>query len=617
MKKIKAVLFLLVIQTGISFAQTAGNALNFNASNGYVSAGLPSVFSNIPSNDFTIEAWVKPVTNSTTKRLFFAQLNTSNFVSILINSSNVAYVFVIHAGTTTSVNTQTVLTSGEWSHFAVSWDASTSSIVCYINGTQTSNITGGSSSTGTDNLMTIGSRTDGNQIFNGAIDELRIWDVIRTQCEIQGSMNSEFTSSQPNLIAYYKFNQGVAGGTNTTETTLNEFNTAYNGTLNGFLLTGTSSNWVSSGAGVTVQNANDATIHLTDVQTACSSYTWIDNNTYTASNNTATYNSTSPAGCPIVEQLDLTINYPTTGTDVVTVCESYTWIDNNTYTASNNTATHTISGGAANGCDSTVTLNLTIHNSTAGTDVISACESYTWIDNNTYTASNNSATYTITGGTATGCDSIVTLDLTIHNSTSGTDIITACDSYLWIDNNTYTASNNTATYTIVGGAANGCDSIVQLDLTIETIDLSVTNTGLTITANETGASYQWVDCDNGNAPIAGATNQSFTATANGNYAVMITKGSCSEVSNCTLINSVGLSDLSEETFRIYPNPNDGQFNVSFSSSPYDQTIMIHNALGEKILEQKAGDKTIQFQLNLDAGYYYVSVGNTRLPFVIK
>ena len=81
------------------------------------------------------------------------------------------------------------------------------------------------------------------------------------------------------------------------------------------------------------------------------------------------------------------------------------------------------------------------------------CNSYTWIDGNTYTATNNSATFNIVGGTANGCDSLVTLDLTIVNATSGTDTRTECNSYTWIDGNTYTASNNSATFTIVGGAS--------------------------------------------------------------------------------------------------------------------------------------------------------------------
>ena len=83
-----------------------------------------------------------------------------------------------------------------------------------------------------------------------------------------------------------------------------------------------------------------------------------------------------------------------------------------------------------------------------GTDTQTACGSYTWIDGNTYTASNSSATFTIAGGAANGCDSLVTLDLTISNSVSGTDTQIACGSYTWIDGITYTASNNSATFTI-------------------------------------------------------------------------------------------------------------------------------------------------------------------------
>ena len=90
-------------------------------------------------------------------------------------------------------------------------------------------------------------------------------------------------------------------------------------------------------------------------------------------------------------------------------------------------------GGAANGCDSLVTLDLTINNSVTGTDTQVACGSYTWIDGNTYTTSNNSATFNIVGGAANGCDSLVTLDLTINNSVSGTDTQVACGSYTWID----------------------------------------------------------------------------------------------------------------------------------------------------------------------------------------
>ena len=145
---------------------------------------------------------------------------------------------------------------------------------------------------------------------------------------------------------------------------------------------------------------------------------------------------TSISSCSATGTFDVTIINSTVGTDVKTACESFTWIDGNTYTSSNNTATHILTNAA--GCDSTVTLDLTINNSTVGTDVKTACESFTWIDGNTYTSSNNTATHILTN--AAGCDSTVTLDLTINYILLlGTDVKTACESFTWIDGNTYTS----------------------------------------------------------------------------------------------------------------------------------------------------------------------------------
>ena len=133
-----------------------------------------------------------------------------------------------------------------------------------------------------------------------------------------------------------------------------------------------------------------------------------------------------------------------------------------------------------------------------GTDTQATCGSFTWIDGNTYTQSNNTATYTILGGATNGCDSIVTLDLTISNAVNGTDTQATCGSFTWIDGNTYTQSNNTATYTLLAGAANGCDSILSLDLTVFTInnvnpgqDIAVCE-GENITLSANGSnSYVW------------------------------------------------------------------------------------------------------------------------------
>lgn len=193
---------------------------------------------------------------------------------------------------------------------------------------------------------------------------------------------------------------------------------------------------------------------------ACDSYYWnLTEETYTTSGvHQATIENY--LGCDSVVTLDLEVRYSNTGIDVQNHCDSYTWIDGHTYTESTNTPTFVVTNAA--GCDSTVTLNLTIRKMTTGIDVQDHCDSYTWIDGNTYTESTNTPTFTLTN--AAGCDSVVTLNLTIRNKTYGIDVQDHCDSYTWINGLTYTESTNAPVYTITNAA--GCDSIVTLNLTI-------------------------------------------------------------------------------------------------------------------------------------------------------
>src|SRR5690554_7136224 len=350
----------------------------------------------------------------------------------------------------------------------------------------------------------------------------------------------------------------------------------------------------------------------TDTVTACGSYTWIDNTTYTQSNNTATHTILGGAlnGCDSIVSLNLTINQPSTGTDTLIVCDSLTWIDNNTYTQSNNTATHTIIGGAVNGCDSIVSLNLTVHHLSTGTDIQTACESFTWIDNNTYTQSNNTATHTIVGGTVNGCDSVVTLDLTIKQAATGVDTQTGCKSFTWIDNNTYTHSNNTATHTILGGADNGCDSTVTLDLTIINMNPSVVdNVDFLSPSYSDGYLYEWLDC---NSEQLVFTGENFYPNQSGDYKVKITKDGCVETSDCFHFSSVGLEENTIDNFVIYPNPT---ANILYIDGLKVETIRVLDLNGREVLRKSNTD---HIQVNqLSPGSYFVEVNKTMLKLFVK
>ncbi|MCJ8289762.1 MAG: T9SS type A sorting domain-containing protein [Crocinitomicaceae bacterium] len=354
------------------------------------------------------------------------------------------------------------------------------------------------------------------------------------------------------------------------------------------------------------------TVTVTDTRTECSPFVWLDGNAYNFSNNTAVFNIVGGAanGCDSLITLDLTIVNSAVGTETRTECNSYTWIDGATYTSSNNVAAFNIVGGAANGCDSLITLDLTIINSAAGTETRTECNSYAWIDGTTYSLSNNTATFNIVGGAANGCDSLVSLDLTILNSAIGTETRTECNSYTWIDGLEYIYSNNTATFNIVGGAVNGCDSLVFLDLTINSVSDNTTSLiGATITTNNSSATYAWLDCDNNNSPIFGETNQSFTASLNGNYAVELTENGCVDTSACVAITTVEIMEhfLSNE-FIVYPNPTHGTITIEFENVNEQLQVILYSLTGQ-VIENRIFQNTekIQLDINAPAGIYILEV----------
>ncbi len=140
---------------------------------------------------------------------------------------------------------------------------------------------------------------------------------------------------------------------------------------------------------------------------ACGSYTSPSGNVWTVSN---TYNDTIPnvAGCDSIITINLTINFPTANSFSVTACGMYTSPSGNMWNVSN-TYNDTIPNAA--GCDSVITINLTILNPTSSTITVSACGMYTSPSGNMWTVSN---TYNDTIPNAAGCDSVITINLTIN-----------------------------------------------------------------------------------------------------------------------------------------------------------------------------------------------------------
>lgn len=200
--------------------------------------------------------------------------------------------------------------------------------------------------------------------------------------------------------------------------------------------------------------------------------------------------------------------------------------------------------------------------------------------------------------------------------TSSTDTQTACDSYTWIDGNTYTASNNSATHVVTNGG--GCDSTITLDLTINTVNSAASLAGITLTADQAGASYQWIDCGNGNA-ISGATGQNYTATANGDFAVIVTNNGCSDTSACITVSQVGIVENSfGAALAVSPNPTTGDFSVDLGASYAHVTATMTDLNGKEIFTEESNHSQF-LNLNLDgpAGVYLLMIESEGKKAVIR
>jgi hypothetical protein len=161
-----------------------------------------------------------------------------------------------------------------------------------------------------------------------------------------------------------------------------------------------------------------------------------------------------------------------------------------------------------------------------------------------------------------------------------------------------------------------------VNLQIQTIVNTVVVSGVQMTANQSSATYQWIDCANGNAIITGATGQSYTATNNGQYAVIITRNGCTDTSDCITINSAGIEDLNLINVQIYPNPVASTLTVDFGQAINLDVIELTDALG-RIVQTFKNFNGNQIQIDLakeSSGVYFLNLNidqNSKTLKVIK
>jgi hypothetical protein len=166
-----------------------------------------------------------------------------------------------------------------------------------------------------------------------------------------------------------------------------------------------------------------------------------------------------------------------------------------------------------------------------------------------------------------------------------------------------------------------CTDKHSLQLMVDSIDISVSTSDYTLTANENNATYKWLDCNNAFSPIAGATSKSFTPTANGNYAVEISRANCTAVSSCYTVNNVSaIAETKIKSVKLYPNPAQEKAWLQFENHDFNELrVEIYSINGQQVFG-KNYNSTQTIELNLSqfpSGFYLVKMQAENMNEVLR
>jgi hypothetical protein len=234
-----------------------------------------------------------------------------------------------------------------------------------------------------------------------------------------------------------------------------------------------------------------------------------------------------------------------------------------------------------------------------------------------------------------------TLTIAIKQPSSAVDVKSACTSYQWINGITYSQSTNTPTFTLTNAV--GCDSTITLNLTISTVGIdvqpisetTVENSEVIFTVNSTSptANFQWqLDAGSGFSNIAnggqfsGATSNTLTVSGitltnnNQQFRCIVSSGTCSSTSDIATLTVEGIVGLNgseaNSTVVAYPNPVNDILYLRSSENHHGALYKVFDNAGRLVLSGVISSKLQPIEMiELPTGLYFVVLENQSFKVI--
>ncbi len=206
------------------------------------------------------------------------------------------------------------------------------------------------------------------------------------------------------------------------------------------------------------------------------------------------------------------------------------------------------------------------------------------------------------------------LEYTCNNSYDTINAV-SCNQYIGKSLKVYTSSG-----VFFDTSFNACSAfqIDMLNLTIINNDTTVIHQATSLHANQVNATYQWLYCDSAYKAISGGVLQNYTPVINGNYAVVVTQGLCSDTSSCHSFLNVGLTNkFTNEYAVVYPNPANQYLFLQFDKEII-RTIRMRDIYGKELFKIRSRDLVLRINSSSYApGVYLIEVSNDKGSLFVK